>query len=275
MKHLHSDEIITFITGASNSQQNVISNLAQDKKLSERSENRAIIAIALCRLLKILLTLSGLCGIFSKSERASVQIVQHFQGNEVQPKYWAGRREFAMSDTGTGKDCANSGLLPNADHGRWIILRTHSRQERILAAVLRARKLPHFLPLAAVEKFYCGQSFIVEVPVFPGYVFLRGRAEDVASPEFGERIKEVIDVHDQKQLDTQLNNLAQVLAFHSHLEQHPYLRHGVQVKVRSGPLAGIEALVADRGRMNPLVLQVEALSQAVSVGVESAEIEPI
>jgi transcription antitermination factor NusG len=63
------------------------------------------------------------------------------------------------------------------------------------------------------------------------------------------------------------------MGLNTKIDPYPYLKKGVRVEVRSGPLKGIQGLVEDRARKHRLILQVDALGQAVSVEVDAAIVE--
>lgn len=49
----------------------------------------------------------------------------------------------------------------------WFVLRTRSRQEKILANDLRSRGIASFLPIVTRTKYYGARKASVELPVFP------------------------------------------------------------------------------------------------------------
>ena len=166
-------------------------------------------------------------------------------------------------------------ILPGPEYGAWFVLRMRSRQEKILAADLRARNICHFLPTIRVERLYCNRRITVELPLFVGYLFLRGSFDDAYFADRTGRVAQIIQVSDQPRLDWELNNLAQVLGLNTKIDPYPYLKKGVRVEVRSGPLRGIQGMIEDRTRRHRLILQVDALGQAVSVEVGAAIVEVV
>jgi transcription antitermination factor NusG len=67
------------------------------------------------------------------------------------------------------------------------------------------------------------------------------------------------------------------LAVESHLriEPHPFLRYGDQVRVKFGPLAGIEGILIRKRGFERLVISAELLQKSVSVEVDASCIERI
>lgn len=164
---------------------------------------------------------------------------------------------------------------PGHEAGLWFVLRTRARQEKILANDLAARSIPSFLPLVNAVRYYGGRKAFVELPLFPGYVFLRGSHDDAYSADRTRRVAQILPVLDQAKLDTELQSLHLALSHDAPLDPFPYLKKGVRVEVRSGPFRGVQGLIEDRSRSNLLILQVEMLGRAVSLEIDASLLEVI
>jgi transcription antitermination factor NusG len=163
---------------------------------------------------------------------------------------------------------------PSRECGDWFVLRTRSRQEKILAADLRSNRIAYFLPMLRTERMYANYRVTVELPLFPGYLFLRGSLDDAYWADRTRRVAQIIQVTNQSKLDAELASLAQALSVNAKLDPYPYLKRGVRVVVKSGPLRGLHGLIEDRTRRHRIILQIEALGQAVSLEVDAANVEP-
>lgn len=156
----------------------------------------------------------------------------------------------------------------------WHVLHTKSRQEKILAGELAAMGIPFYLPIVRRARLYGTRKALVEEPLFPGYLFLLGTLDQAYTADRTKRIANIIRVHDQKRLDWELQNLQVVLASPVALDPYPFLRKGTRVRVRSGPLQGLQGVVDERIN-DRLILQVETLGQAVSLEIDGALLEPL
>jgi len=154
-------------------------------------------------------------------------------------------------------------------------LRTKSRQEKVLSKDLSAHGIGNFLPMISTERVYAGQRFLVELPLFPGYLFLRGSVDDAYYADRTRRIAQIIRVTDQKRLNGELSSLATVLSSSQRLDPFPFLKAGVRVEIRCGPLQGVRGVIEDRTRRHRVILQVDALGQAVSLEVDAAIVDLI
>lgn len=159
--------------------------------------------------------------------------------------------------------------------GLWYLLRTRSRHEKIVAGDLAAQGVLHYLPLVNSVRYYGKRKAVVDVPMFPGYVFLRGRPDDAYALDRRGRLAQIIPVRDQKQLNEELKNIAFALQCDGELSQYPYLQKGVAVEVRAGPFRGLRGIIEDLNKRNRLILQVDILGRAVSLEVDAALLDVI
>jgi len=159
--------------------------------------------------------------------------------------------------------------------GAWFVLHTRSRQEKALAEDLTARGISYFLPLVNKVRYWGKRKAMVDEPLFPGYLFLRGELEDAYTADRTRRVARIIAVSDQKRLLWELQNLSRALRNQAPLDPYPYLRKGVRVEVKSGPLRGLQGLVESRTSIERLILAVDMLGQAVSVELHGAMVDPL
>ncbi|MGA2582328.1 MAG: transcription termination/antitermination NusG family protein [Tepidisphaeraceae bacterium] len=164
-------------------------------------------------------------------------------------------------------------LDPFAGTGQWHVLHTKSRQEKILADDLSAMGIRFFLPLNREVRFHGKRKTTVELPIFSGYVFLRGSLDEAYTADRTKRVVNIIRVADQEQLGWELTNLRLALSKNSNVQPYPFLQSGVRVEVRSGPMRGVQGIVENRIGVNRLVLQVKMLGRAVSVEIDPGLLE--
>ncbi len=158
---------------------------------------------------------------------------------------------------------------------RWWVLHTKSRQEKAVAAHLVARQVDHFLPLIKKVRFYGRRKLRVDLPLFPGYVFVRSSKEQAWEVDRTRRLAQIIEVPDQQQIDWELDNIRKALAVDVPIDPYPYLKRGVRVEVRSGPFRGVQGVVESRTQADRLILQVDMLGQAASVEIDGALLDVI
>jgi transcriptional antiterminator RfaH len=157
----------------------------------------------------------------------------------------------------------------------WHLLYAKSRQEKQLSDDLRAMGINHYLPVIRQVRNYGKRKAALDVPLFPGYVFLYGSLDDAYLADRTRRVVTIIRVADQKQIEWELENIRAALSCDVELAPHPFLKKGMRVEVKSGPLRGLQGMVENYARANRLVLQVEFLSRAVSLEINASLLEPL
>lgn len=159
-------------------------------------------------------------------------------------------------------------------HG-WFAIYTASNHEKRVAQHLEAKDVETFLPLYSVTRRWKNRTTAkLELPIFPGYVFAR------FDPARRTRVLEVPMVYSIVSSrgipsllpDEEIARLRLALEIRqSH--PYPYVKIGNRVRVRSGPLAGLEGIVVRTyGRLS-VVLSVDMIQKSVAVHVEADELE--
>lgn len=159
--------------------------------------------------------------------------------------------------------------FPGPECGDWFVLHTKSRQEKAVADSLSATGVRYFLPLTRKPRYYGRRKVWADLPLFAGYIFLRGRREDAFTVDRAKRIAQIMPVADQKQLDDELRQIHRALSSGVELEVHPQLVEGTRVEVRAGPFRGIRGVIDDRLSPGRLMLQVRSLGQSVSLEIDA------
>jgi transcription antitermination factor NusG len=159
--------------------------------------------------------------------------------------------------------------------GLWFLLRARARQEKAVANDLITRGVTHYLPLLRCKRYYGNRKAEVELPMFPGYVFLRGAASDAFATDRAGRLAQIIPVVNQQRLHDELKNIALALGTNANLSYFPYLNKGVHVEVRSGPFRGLRGMIEDWTKRDRLILQVEILGRGVSLELDAALLDVI
>jgi transcriptional antiterminator RfaH len=159
--------------------------------------------------------------------------------------------------------------IPRNTIQKWFVLQTKSRQEKVVCDFYKERGVEHLLPLVSKTTYYGKRKIKSELPLFPGYVFVRSVVEEAYAADRTRRLVRIIPVFDQVKIEEELRSLTRALEAQHPFDRHPCLVAGVKVEVKSGPLQGVRGVVESRLKTDRLVLQVEILGQAISVEVDT------
>ncbi len=128
-----------------------------------------------------------------------------------------------------------------------------------------AAKLPCF---DSVHK-YRGKTVVFQKPLFPGYVFLQLEAGQRDSVRQNDHLANLLEVFDQESFYRQLQDI--LLALESNLEVRlaPTIGEGMRVRIRSGPLQGLEGWVEQRYGRATVLLRLDFINQAAAVKLDA------
>jgi transcription antitermination factor NusG len=121
---------------------------------------------------------------------------------------------------------------------------------------------------------YRGKTVVFRKPLFPGYVFLQLEPGQRDSVRQNDHVANLLDVFDQDTFRRQLEDI--LLALESDLEVRlaPSLGKGMRVRIKAGPLRGLEGLVEHRYGVSMVLLRLDFISQAAAVRVDAELLEP-
>jgi transcription antitermination factor NusG len=154
--------------------------------------------------------------------------------------------------------------------GAWHVAHTKPRQEKLLAEALAGCGLACFLPLVRQVRFYGHRRRVVDLPLFPSYVFFHGDRGGMSSAVRTGRVVQVLAVPDQAGLEHELTQIDRALAGQGVLDPYPYLAVGRRVVVRAGPFMGLEGIVDERRSPGRLVLNVTLLGRSTSLEIDGS-----
>ncbi len=169
--------------------------------------------------------------------------------------------------------CHPGDVRPAPPAQRWWVAHTKSRHEKALAQVLCQWENAYFLPMLHRIHVARGRRIRSLVPLFPGYLFFTGDDELRYRILTTNRVAQILYVEDQARLVEDLVQIRRALVTGAPLRPYPFLAHGTRCRVTCGAFRGLEGIVQRWGQGTQLVLQVEALGQAVALEIDAGMVE--
>lgn len=157
---------------------------------------------------------------------------------------------------------------------RWWVLHTRPRAEKSLVRRLLKRDISFFLPLHHRQQRRRGRALSAYLPVFPGYVFLRGDAQARIHALETNLVANTLVVPDQARLCDDLSRVYQMVTADAALTAEERLPPGTPVEVIAGAFAGMRGRVIRRGKRLTFFVEVQFLQRGVSAEVEDWMIRP-
>ena len=170
-------------------------------------------------------------------------------------------------------------MIPLQDECRqdsWYAVYTCPRHEKCVAEQVERRQMQSFLPLYRTVHRWKDRSKEVDLALFPGYVFVHLTLKDrLRVLEIPGVVRFVSFQGKPAALpETELESLRRGFAGRVRMTPHPYLQIGRRVRLRSGPMAGLEGVLRRRKEGLRLVISIEMLMRAVAVEVDQADVVP-
>lgn len=170
---------------------------------------------------------------------------------------------------------ATSGGPGAPELSRWWCLHTKPRREKATARHLLSRHIPFFLPQIHREsRTPAGRKIQSLIPLFPGYVFLRGDERQRVEALAGNNLVQVLEVVDQSGLVSDLRQIHRLLSSGFSLTGESSRPVGSRVRIVSGPLAGLVGLVVRRDKQDHFTALVRFLGQGVTMELRNWQVEP-
>ena len=168
--------------------------------------------------------------------------------------------------------------LPAAE-ARWFAVRTRSRHEKIVAHQLRNQGVTAFLPLATQIHRWSDRKKIVQVPLFPGYAFVRvvPSSKQYVSVLRVYGVSSFVGVRGEGTPipDKQIADIQVLLTSNAVYSICPFLRVGQRVRIRGGCLNGVEGLLVGRNGDRNLLISVEPMQRSLAINIQGYDVEAI
>ena len=161
-----------------------------------------------------------------------------------------------------------------ADSPLWYAAYTLPRHEKTVAEQLGLRQVETYLPLYLSARRWAGRRSVIQLPLFPGYVFVRvSLKERIRALEHPSVLRLVTFGGRPAPLpDGEIERLRAALDL-GKAEPFPFLLPGKQIRVKAGPLAGLEGRILRRkGRMR-LVVSIDAIQQSIIFDLDASDLE--
>jgi transcription antitermination factor NusG len=153
----------------------------------------------------------------------------------------------------------------------------HSRPrcEKKIVEQCQRDEIDATLPLYRVAHKYRGKTVEFQKPLFPGYVFLNCIPDLRRKIYQSDYVANLLDVPDQQEFKTQLSEILMALETNLEIRLAPTIGEGTKVKIKYGPLRGVEGYVEKRHGPSVVLLRLDFIGQAAAVKVEATDLELI
>jgi len=159
----------------------------------------------------------------------------------------------------------------------WYAVYTRHQHEKAVSERLSGIGFDVFLPTYQAVRQWKDRIKRLSLPLFPCYVLLRcglgRRLEILTTPG----VHSIVTCAGRPTPipEIQVDAIRRVIENHLQVEPHPFLSCGDWVRVKFGPLAGIEGILIRRKSTYRLILSAQLLGKSIAVEVDAFSVEPL
>jgi transcription antitermination factor NusG len=160
---------------------------------------------------------------------------------------------------------------------RWYAAYTSANHEKRVAEQLGIREVEFFLPAYTSVRRWKDRRVTLQMPLFPGYVFVRMALRDRLQVQQVPGVAHLVGfVGTPAALpDEEIEALRAGLERGVRAAPHPYLAAGRRVRLTSGPLTGMQGILLRRKGNFRVVISIELIQRSLVVHVDAADVETV
>jgi transcription antitermination factor NusG len=169
------------------------------------------------------------------------------------------------------------GLMPRTVDPQWYAAYTSANHEKRVAEQLGVRSVEYFVPLYESVRRWKDRKVRLQLPLFPGYVFVRLALCQRQSVLQVPGVARLVGFNGMPCAlpDSEIEALRTGLASGARAEPYLFQIVGRRVRVKAGPLAGLQGKVIRRKNRLRFIISLDLIHRAAAVEIEAADLERI
>jgi transcription antitermination factor NusG len=159
---------------------------------------------------------------------------------------------------------------------KWYAVYTFANHEKRVKEQLERRLVESFLPLYDSVRRWKDRRVRLQLPLFPSYVFVRLALRDRWPVLQIPGVARLVGFNGSPSAlpESEVEALQRIAPTGLHMEPHRYLSAGRRVRVKAGPLAGLEGILVRKKNGDRFVVSVELIMRSVALELDALDLEP-
>lgn len=156
---------------------------------------------------------------------------------------------------------------------RWYAAYTFPRHEKTVTEQLKLKSVETYLPLFEKLSRWKDRMARVQLPLFPGYVFVRIPLRDRLKVLESSGVLRLVGFsgHPAPLPEGEIEALRTYLTFRK-AEPFPYFTAGKRVEIQAGPLIGLQGVVVRRKGKLRVVVSIDSIQRSIALEVEASDV---
>lgn len=161
-------------------------------------------------------------------------------------------------------------------HPQWFVLFVRANQEKTTAHRLANQEIEHFLPCFRSVRQWKDRRVTLEMPLFPGYVFVRLLFSERARMLTLPNIVSLVGPKDSPSViaEEEIGWIRKGIE-HGNALPHPHLAVGQQVRIVAGALSGMQGILVRKQNRTRVVISLDSIARGFVVEVDLDSLEPL
>ena len=159
----------------------------------------------------------------------------------------------------------------------WYAVATAPRHEKCVAHQMRAFDIECFLPSYKSLRRWKDRRKELELPLFPGYLFVRLALQNRLSVLRIPGVSQLVGTQGKPSAlsEHEIQALRNGLSSGLYAESVSWLKVGRRVYVQNGPLAGAHGILIRKKQNCRIVISIDAIMRSVALEIDEADVRPI
>ena len=170
-----------------------------------------------------------------------------------------------------------TGAERNMNDRVWFAVQTWPRYEKKVTAELNNKAIDVFLPLQASVHQWSDRRRMVQLPLFPNYVFVRipERLDSRISVLRTNGVSNFVGLRGAGTPipESEIESVRTVLQRGIAYQNHPFLRVGDRVRICGGSLDGVQGILVGKNEDLSLVVSINIIQRSLAVRVAGYRVE--
>jgi transcription antitermination factor NusG len=159
----------------------------------------------------------------------------------------------------------------------WYAVSVYPRHEKQVAQMCQMKGVNYLLPLYSSLRRWKDRRKRLDMVLFPGYVFVNIALAERLRVLVLPGVARFVTFHGQPAAvpDHEIRVLGLGAEGGLSIQPHPYLQKGRLVRVRNGPMTGVEGILVRRKDRFRVVISIDLIMSSVAAEVDEGDIEPL
>lgn len=169
------------------------------------------------------------------------------------------------------------GVVGPTPDERWYAVFTVPKHEKSALRYLDMRGVETFLPTYQVARLWKNRQRVkLTVPLFPCYLFVRARSSDCGRVRQCPGVIRLIgNQRGPSPVPSSAIELLRASVAEKKIQPYSELAVGTRVRVKNGPMQGVEGMLIRKNNALRFVLSIELINQHAAIEMDAHNLEPI